>query len=289
LPFGIGFIAGASIYFYDYTSLKDFNFFVFQVSNSPLVEQIEGSKILFWFGKVFEEHLRFFHSPPEIILSLLFITAFILLKNQFSKDKLIYVYCLSLIFFLAVFSANKTTKYLIIYIPYILIIILNSVELVKNNYNSYSSKNIIKYIYPILFFSYVITGISKLTSIISYKDYDERFTDIYNSTFSTQPNECSIVAPMEFIFYGFDKFKKIQSQLLYTELQKSDKSITGGNFLEKTKEFSIDYLLITDDCIDRLGLRNISPAICKTHGFKKISETKDIMVFKSLNGNCSSK
>jgi hypothetical protein len=178
---------------------------------------------------------------------------------------------------------------IIIYIPYILIIILNSVELVKNNYNSYSSKNIIKYIYPILFFSYVITGISKLTSIISYKDYDERFTDIYNSTFSTQPNECSIVAPMEFIFYGFDKFKKIQSQLLYTELQKSDKSITGGNFLEKTKEFSIDYLLITDDCIDRLGLRNISPAICKTHGFKKISETKDIMVFKSLNGNCSSK
>jgi len=94
---------------------------------------------------------------------------------------------------------------------------------------------------------------------------------------------------MEFIFNGIDEFSSIQSQLLYTELQKSEKSITGIGFLNKTRNFLIDYIMISEAYVNQLGLRNISLSLCKKNGFERIYQSDDIVIFKNTSNRCGFK
>ena len=279
--FVIGFLPGAAVYFYDYRSLEDFNFFVFQVYNSPLVEKIEGNFVLSILTRIVEEHLRFFHSPPEIIISIILVFSVVLLYKRKMEDQTLMHYFLALALFLAIFSANKTSKYVIIFIPYIFIIYLNAIQTVRK----FEYKNAFTFIvlFGVLYFS---IGIICEFNLIKSRYSNDRYADAFKKCFINDFKSCSIVAPMQLIFYGYNKFKSIQSQLLYTELQKSDKSITGIQFLERTRSFGIDFAMVSDTYIDQLGLLNLSKKECESHGFEKIYDAENIRIYKNLNGGC---
>jgi hypothetical protein len=58
---------------------------------------------------------------------------------------------------------------------------------------------------------------------------------------------------MTFIFNEIERYNRIQADLCYYEMSKSDPTITGIGFLEKTKEFDIRYIILSPFEQIRLG------------------------------------
>lgn len=76
------------------------------------------------FLKIFDEHMRFFHSEREIIFSVLLIVSWILVAKPI-RQKLsgMLWYFVSLVLSLALIAHGATTKYMLLYMPYMVIIV----------------------------------------------------------------------------------------------------------------------------------------------------------------------
>jgi hypothetical protein len=284
-----GFALTGSVYFFDYRSLDDIQFFIYQVSQSPLIERSEIYNPLNLLQQVLDEHLRFFHGHTEIALSAIFILSLIILGSELKKHRFTLHYLLLSVLFLALFSANKTNKYLLLFLPYMLIFIVLAFEKIyRASPEAATGKiGIFKAIMGLFILVQFGFGIMELNYFISRKNHDLRFAKVNRRIFRDEKSSCRIVAPMEFIFFGMEKFAKIQSELLYTELKKSNPSIYGEGFLKKTKDYSMDYIMVSDAYIDQLGLRKISAENYLKLGFRQIYESDNILIFKNMESECA--
>jgi hypothetical protein len=108
-------ILGLSIYFYDLLSKEAFEGFIHQFFNEASLAKKQESP----FGKILEEHIRFFNSPKEIIFSTLFFFSLFLNFNYLRKNYGNFLlYGLSSIVALAFLAPNTTNKYALLYYPF---------------------------------------------------------------------------------------------------------------------------------------------------------------------------
>ena len=72
---------------------------------------------------------------------------------------------------------------------------------------------------------------------------------------------------MTFIFNEIDDFKQIQSDLSITEMHKSGTFLFGKGFLHYADSLKLDYLIISDEYKDRLGLSNLKTGDLSTYDY----------------------
>ena len=276
--FGISTLPTIAIYFYDFSPVFNFNYWLYQLNMTPSHDRINnlpygGSYLL----NLINEHLRFFHSPPEVLLSFLFIGVFIFTYKSLKEHRNLIRYSFLLIFLLALFSVHKTSYYMIIYMPYMLIlIVLGLRELNTGNFKRgvLISMNCILVIY-------VLVNIVFDLRVFNKKNNSNTNKLIVQKYIKGKVDTCRIVAPMTFIFDEILYFKSIQGDVCYSEMQKTDKSIYKDGFLKLTKKFNIDYIILTPGAMRSFGINKYTKDDYSRNDCELIGTASDLCIIKN--------
>ncbi len=276
------------IYFYDFTSTFNLSYWFYQINESPLIDNNHhltfGVSVLL---KLLTEHMRFFHSPPEISFSVLFIILLIISFKHLKAYKNLMRYTMLLVILVSVFSVHKTSKYMIVYLPYLIILITLSLNIIFNKNNAdviiYKKLNYIKarsYI-VVLTFIYLLINIALDIRISKEKWTSDYNRNIVQTYIKAKPENCRIVAPMTFIFNEITRFKSIQSELFYSDMQNRNKTINKQGFLNCTRSFNIDYIILSTDCIKKLGMDRISEKEISDNNFRTLYRSHSLMILEN--------
>ena len=112
------------------------------------------------------------------------------------------------------------------------------------------------------------------------KFYPKQNSDVASKYIHENSKALRIVAPMTFIFNEIDSFKSIQGEMYYTEMQKTDSLMYQQGFLEATKKFNIDYILLSPPHIELLGMDKCPSEIYTKTGFEQILLTDKMLIVK---------
>lgn len=269
-------IPGLAIYFYDFTSKYDLAYWFYQMNDSPALNKSSAiPSSLAYLLKILREHLRFFHSPKEIIFSILFIFSIIASFKKLKSKTILLHYVFSLIILLSLISVHSTSKYLLLYIPYMILIILFSFGEMYKSY-SFSSWHDFKYNklivtagILILLYLGIHTGYDIQLSTRKYDTHrNEQYTDKY---FSHHTSQKAILAPMEFIFNEIPKYERIQSDLSIQEME-GTRQIGQNTFFQIMDTLKIDDIILSEEYMKKFGLLTMNHKSLKQKGFKTIGK-----------------
>ena len=91
-----------------------------------------------------------------------------------------------------------------------------------------------------------------------------------------------VIAPMDFIFNEIELFERIQSELSFSELQKANPNLKGAVFLQQAYEQDIDYIFLSKDFQETLGVKNYDNPIFKDYYQHGGYGLKGIMVLENI-------
>jgi hypothetical protein len=291
LVFGLSTIPSALIYFYDFTSKYNFKFWLYQIINSPSIDRIYnlplGISNLF---ELLNEHMRFFHSPIEISFTVLLLVVLILMHKHLKQKKNLIRYTMLLLISLALFSVNKTTKYIILYLPYLIILITLSVKYLFDKsllqtiiIRKFTHKKAIPLVVGLLTIYLVVNMYYNVQLSIDKFDTTSN-QNIVKTYFKENTDSCRIIAPMTFVFDEINNYKLITAELCYTEMQKSNKSIFKCGFLKLAEVNKIDYIILSPYFIQKLGMDCLSDIDCYRNDFEVLLRRKDLLILKRSKG-----
>jgi len=254
--FVAGSILAGSVYFYDFTREYGLTYWLAQITDTPF--HTRTSNYFSWKTMIVafsREHLRFFHSPPESSLSILLIFALIMGWRALKKMPVISLYSLFLIIFLAFIAIYKTSKYMVAYLPFIMIIIVmifKEKELVREEPDH---KRIFINGFAFFFLLFYL-GIAIWADVkISAKKFDPSGHRGITLKYFTPGSEGKrIAAPMEFVFNEIGRYEGIHGLLLYSQMLKIDSSYYGPGLLTHFRENGIDAAYLNGQYIKAFGL-----------------------------------
>jgi len=292
--FGLSALAGILVYFYDFTQEYNFSFWLEQIKQSPSLDHLTGSSFA---GKyiinILNEHMRFFHGPAEVTFSVLLITSLFFAHKHLHAHINLQRYTILLVVFLALFSVHKTSKYIILYLPYLITLMTLSFKNIFDNGELSvinSGKSLVKYMRH---FTVVFTLI--YIAVNSYYDINitsEKFNasenrNLVKTYIGNETDELSVIAPMTFIFNEILNFRSIQSELCYSELQKSDKTIYQEGLLKLAIKNGIDYIILSEEFINKFGINNLSYSDFTRNNFEVVFQDNNLIILKYNNHNLS--
>jgi hypothetical protein len=279
-----------AIYFYDFTSQYNIEFWMYQIQQSPSIDKASNLPVgLSQLYNLMNEHLRYFHSPIEITFSLLFIITCILAFKHLKTQRNLVLYTLVLMISLGLIAIHKTPKYSIIYLPYLVILMVSSFRFLFEKHRSENTKNSGNnlYLISLLIIVYLLTNTiyNIKTSIVKFHVSENR--QLITKYILEKTDSCRIVAPMSIIFNEINNFKSIQSDLCYSEMQKSNKLIYKQGFLDLTKKYEADYIILSEMDIKKFGLNDFAGSDFNSNGFDLIVKTDKLMILKNTERyNC---
>ncbi len=246
----------SSLYFLHFNSISDFtlwlNLIVGPSSNSLIsydIFNIITKPII----KLTNEHLRLFHSSKEISLTILLIGIIVLGFTHFKKRTPgLLLYILLMFVSIAILTVNKTSKYGLIYYPYLVLLLI---FFAKNQWKSREGKYVISNKWkPLGMFVLLLVFIA--TSLIyninlSIRKFSPAQNKLITDTYvKTSLSTTKIMTPMPFIFNEIDRYGEIVSLMSYHERMKTETTLTGSGFFNTANEENIDYILINDSYWD---------------------------------------
>ena len=250
-----------TLYFYDFTADYNFRFWLHQINDSPALHksQILPSSLLF-IGKPFNEHLRFFHSPKEISQSLLLIFLLLINFRTLKQESLLLQYAAALVVFLSLLAVHTTSKYMLLYLPFIVLIITTSF---MDIYRQRASGSPLRWGFTYgktyrwslgLLALLLATHLFWNFSIAAEKFDPGRNRLLSQKYFGSQTEKLKVLAPMTFIFDEMGRFGRIQSDLGIAEMQKAGRQLSGKRLLHYADSLKVDYVLITDEYRSKFGM-----------------------------------
>jgi hypothetical protein len=288
LLFGISAVPPALIYFYDFTEKYGLRFWLYQLNETPSHDRITNLPYgLQYLSNLVNEHMRFFHSQVEISFSILFIFSMILLFRYMKPYYNLILYTTLLVVFLALLSVHKSSKYIIIYLPYLILLISFSFKYL------FETKNISSFLggwlnikkarlgFILLLFTYLSINIYQdiQTAFTKYKsDSDQMLIDSY---IGKPTHDLKIIAPMHFFFNTIGRFKTVQSELSYSEMQKNIASIYQKGFLNLAASDGIDYIILSEQFVEKFGIDKMSADEVSENNFTILLRNQNIMILKS--------
>ncbi len=281
-------IAGLYIYFYHILTFEGLAKWYYAVSGYEN-GQISGGtqQKIIWklFLNMINEQRRYFHSPKEISLTLLFLFSILTGYKQIKRrTPLVLPYLLVLVVTLSFFAINKSSKYLILFMPYFLmIVIVTSRYLIE--LHGKSSFLIHRKVKPLIFSAllviYLITS-SVYDSIICFsKNDNQAITQIREEIIKKDVSAKVILAPMHFIFMDMDKYKEIRGLMSFNERAKANPEIMGKGFLKVAYSENIDYIVLDKYYIDKFELSYVIESD-STHYYKYIGQTGSYYTLERL-------
>ncbi|MFA6949361.1 MAG: hypothetical protein WCQ70_01630 [Lentimicrobiaceae bacterium] len=284
IPYSLGVIIGLSLYFYDFNSEYGFLFWKNQLFQSVLGNDSSTSNIMAYMANnLLKEHMRFFHNPSIIGFSLLFFT---LLTGGFKylkiNHRIMLQYTFLLWLFVALVFTQKSRQYILIYFPFFVFFMTLILDKLINNMPGLANwiyRKPSKIMILLLAIFYLVS-----TSYYNIQTAKSKFIPDYNRAlsltyFPENHATLNIVAPMEFIFNEITYFHCIQGERLYTTLKAHDKSICGAGFLTKTREFDIDYIILSPPYRRDLGMQSLKVGDTLAH-FRVLCNTHNMIILK---------
>lgn len=248
LVFAFSSLAGIAIYFFDFTSKYNISYWYHQINDSPFVNKREHKIVVEYILSITKEHLRYFHSYQEIGLTLLFAGTFIFSYKSLSGYKNLITYLFLLMIFLGLVSVSKTSsQYLLLLLPFMLLIVVFSLEYFVNvNFQVNFGKKIIaaktfsRILMTIFIIYFSFNSIASFNVIFKNKILKNNELVNAGNQISGRKDTLNIIAPMNFIFNNIESFKTIQSDWLY---ERNNKNLKGGEFIGFMSKNNIHYAI----------------------------------------------
>jgi len=280
-----------AIYFYDFTVEFGFEFWQSQLMDSPALHQskIHANPLTFIF-KPLMEHRRYFHSPKEIFLSLTLLSLFAFNFKGLQQHKKLFTYWLLLALSLSFISVHSTSKYLLLLMPWMVLIISKLSTSLPNPFiqdprsQSLPSKKWPLYIVTLAFAGYVVFNLLWAVQIANDK-VDPYANRAFVETHIPGPvDSLNILAPMDLIFNEIEKFNRIQGDLSFADIQKSNPEFKGPKILEHAMQLDLDYLIIKEEFREKFEIYPISEEARQKAGYETIESTPDFEILRRLKG-----
>ncbi len=274
--FSIFAIAFGFLYFFDISTIDEFNRLTEQLSTDPNVVDAEGPFIL-----LIKEQMRFFHSPKEASFSVLFLLSVILFYKKLKKfNSDILLYLVILIVTLGMLAHGKTTKYATNYYPFMVLVVSTTLMSVSL-YSGLLRKVIVSF--TILFF--VVQGIYNLKLFnerINLKPRVEYLSGLLPE------NNVKISAPSVFAFnqiYNYTIRGEIAFDHHYSAFYPNESRTTGKYFRfayeNGDKYILIDRMLNTRDFALNPKLDTVAIEQ-EIYNYRLIEKKEDVFVFQRV-------
>jgi len=285
--FGISSIPVLLLYFYDMNSHADFQLWITQYYLPHFDARKGGGFFTIYFSRIVDEHMRYFHSPKEISLTILIIISLLFSRIALKKCRHTFHYMILLAIGLSFLSVHKTSYYLLLLMPYFVILISVSLDdiLINNNNillfgHSYSAK-IQQNVMVAVFTIYLMVQLIYVIPFSFIKNELNGYHKIITEKITEQTDSLQIIAPMTFVFNEIEHFKTIQGEICYNELKKSDPSIFGTGFLNKAAEFDIDYIILSEFFITHFGVDQLNEDDILAANYELIYKSSTMVILKN--------
>lgn len=289
LAFGLAAIPTLAVYFYDFTREFNFNYWIYQIKDSPALHKTGMLPDWLWImEKPFREQMRFFHSPKEISFSLLFVFILTAAFKRLRAEKDMLIYLGLLIISLSSLSVHATSKYLMLYLP-VMIIIMSRGLTIFALWGEPGSANIRLHRTPKAYWAGSLLLIYLAVQMVwNVKNSISKFDPAENRAiaekyFGKETKNLNILAPMNFIFNEIEHFNRIQGDLSYADIQKTGKPLHGSYLLRFADSSGLDYLIITPEYAGRFGMDTLSEPQRKKEGFVTIEKNTNFEILKNEN------
>ena len=284
--YGFGVVLAFLIYFYDFTDLSYFELWRHQFFDSPSLDSLGTGPV--WLKPIinlFEEHIRYFHNERMIVFSTMMLFLLIVfIKFMIANHTMLVKFSLLVAFFTGLIAMHKSTQYILLNFPYIIILITLSIKALKEKkITSFRVGNnmVINSVSMVLIIVFVIVSMIYNIHLATSKFSSEDNRKIAVQYAGNKTSEMNIVAPMTFIFDEIKNFNRIQGDLAYIELQKLDPAIQGEGFLKKAETFDISLIMVSGAYHETLGISQF--VIGDTIGQYNVLDKNDqLLVFKRL-------
>ncbi|MCX6257886.1 MAG: glycosyltransferase family 39 protein [Bacteroidia bacterium] len=236
-----------SLYFYDLWQKGNFHTFIFQMTHWPDNVAQSYSSHGIWslisnvVVKMTEEHQRFFWSPNSAVFSVLFFIILIsCFKFLWKEYRNLLTYTFVLIFSMNVFGSHIAERYLLTYVPFMILIIAAGLH----HYKELQSKTagIMKPVLVVVIIAlFAVTGM-KYARIYSLND---NYPVIYHRVLSNiKDQNARILVPYEFVFNELPAHDLVSYQAIKYYQGTLPKMLTQQEMLEKINSMGIDYIVI---------------------------------------------
>ncbi|WP_026464113.1 glycosyltransferase family 39 protein [Adhaeribacter aquaticus] len=287
--FGMAAVPAIAVYFFDFTSGYNWRFWLYQLNETPSHDRANKLPYgLSYLLNLVTEHKRYFHSIREATFYGLFLLVFILTQAYLKPFKNLSRYAFLLTICLGLLAIHKATKYAIIILPYlIMLLVLGMGYLFKEKDSEDFAFN--KKFLPKLRLFLAVAFVFYF-GVHAYFDFElanqkykpEEFNKLVKAYLPEDTKNLKIVAPMTFIYGNIDGFKAIQADMCYGELNRVNSKIYQEEFLNLTKANKADYLILTDHYIDKFGLVHYTNHDFLKAGFQQLLGGKELIILKRI-------
>ena len=278
-------IAMMMIYFLEIKTESDFLLWKHQMTLFSETEGFSLIKLLIVaLKKLFDEQLRWFHSPAEIGYAVLLLIVVIKGYHTFLKKyPFLLYYALLSSLLLAFVGINKTVKYLIPVLPfYFILTVIYFVSPDKKydfvSFFSLKRKYLFLRIWTVIT---VITGIIYDVQTATVKFNPELFSRLSEQYIHPDPRKTVVLAPMQFFYNERGKYKAIVGLFSYQERLSDSTGLNSHSFFQTAKTDSVNYIILNEYNrklfhINELEMKDT------VSGYVVIEKDKSFTVFKSV-------
>lgn len=193
-----GLILTSCIYFYDFTPEFGAGFWWYQIAHSFFITISSCTPWGFVLINLLEEQMRFFNSPKEMSFTLLTLfSIYLLWKNKVKINRVKIFYVAAMIHLMGVFSAHKTSKYMLLYFPLFIFIITKATLLLKEKKATLPSWNYKGFMFLVI--AYLVANSIFNVNLAFKKQDDQSSVKILNKYIKEDCSTLYIVAPMYYI------------------------------------------------------------------------------------------
>lgn len=207
-------------------------------------------RLLTYLGYLLDEQKRFFHSPAEVALSLLVLAAgAVLYKSRYRTPRLAdaVLYLLLLMGALACLAQAKTTKYLLLYLPHLCLVITLAFV-----HQPPRPAWLPRALHTLLGL-YLVINIG-FTGYLFRQHEDQPTQNRQLAQHLARYRHCRVVAPLEFVFHEIEGFS-IQGTTCYKVLMETGQIPDGGlSLFTEAARFQRQVIILDENSRHVLGV-----------------------------------
>ena len=236
------------------------------------------------FQRLFDEQLRWYHSPSEIVYSIVFLV--VVIKGYYGlrkKAPILLYFTLILTLLLAFIGFNKTVKYIVLLLPFYFVLTLYYFKNLPENFDFLSFFNPKKkfLITRILVVLAVVTGIYYDAQIAFNKSSPAENEWISNTYIRKNKKSMIVLAPMQFIFNEIGKYKAIVGLFSYQERLEKNRGLTPASFFATAAKDSVNYIVLNEYNRHLFRLPELSVGDTLKN-FKVIGKQSDLTILENV-------
>lgn len=264
LLFGLVGSLVAFLNFVNIHSIAELEIFLQQFHNDPALTSDHFSLFHYLF-KPFNEHMRFFHSRKDVAFSLLLLVSLSVGYKSLKSYRDEWSFCGLLILFLSLVSQSYTTKYMVLYLPLLLaLIVVSFSSLLQNGVGI------------LLLLAYASVTISYNTDEFSWATNPEQSNSDIAKVAQTRGKK--IVAPLEFVFDELE-YSTIQSTSVYGLLrEQSSLPKSEFDFFDTAQGFNNEIVLLDDKSLEDFAI--VLDEHASYGQFRYLGRVKDYFLFR---------